>query len=522
MNKENRYLPFFILSLIIIAICLASWRIYLPGLYYDEMIFGNAAVGGKTDNFIRSRILGIPVLIMSYVGALKAWIYYPLFSIFPVNCWTVRLPSILIGVAGGLALVIALWRGFGRSTALAGSVMILLDPTMLMHSRLDWGPNAFMFFFRGLLLLSLVNWIRTKDPKWAWLALAAIGLGIFDKLNFLWIAGAAICSLILIYHRACRDFARNHPRHTIALAGLTAIGLSIAIFRGIRLAEHIETNWTDRISYACYLLRLSLSGGGALDFIAGNGFRTEKWFWPGYLAAAIFIVSSWRFISRKTPEKQLYNWIITFILFLTAAFILTKSATGTHHSSVLSGIWQMSLAPLLGAAWDNKDLRHRQIRQILFPLTLILIFAGNIIVSLICIDAFAKPTNSNWDPANAEAAIFAKRHPEADFICADWGIAPQVIALTHDRPGARDAWPDFQNKDSACLLINNLQKGRDTYIYTRLPGFENFKNNRANLVLTLNASHISYRVVETYANWKGQPMIEIWKISFEPAGPQVR
>lgn len=515
MKKENRNLPFFLLFITIIAICLASWQIGRPGLYYDEMIFGNAAVGGRTDNFVRTRILGIPVFIMSYIGALKAWIFYPLFSIFPVNCWTVRLPSILFGITGGLALVMALWRGFGRSTAVAGSVMILLDPTMLMHSRLDWGPNALMFLFRGLLILALVNWIRTKEPKWAWLALAAISFGIFDKLNFLWIAGAAACSLILIYHRACRDFARAHPRHTIALAGLASIGLSMALFRGIRLAEHIETGWSYRISNAFHLLRLSFSGGGALDFISGEGLRTEPWFWPGYLAAALSAFMGWRYFFAKTPEKQLYYWIITFILFLTAAFILTKSATGTHHSSVLSGIWQMAIAPLLGAAWDNKDFRLRQIRQFTVPAALILIFAGNIIVSLICINAFAKPANSNWDPANTEAAIFAKRYPAADFICADWGIATQVIALTHDHPGARDGWPIFSNQDSASLFIKNLPEGRDTYIFTRLPGFENFKGNRARLMNALAENRTSYEVIGSWKDWQGRPMIELWHLSFD-------
>jgi hypothetical protein len=57
-----------------------------------------------------------------------------------------------------------------------------------------------------------------------------------------------------------------------------------------------------------------------------------------------------------------------------------------------------------------------------------------------------------------------------------------------------------------------MKRDRDTYIFTRRPGFENFKGNRDRLILALGDQRIGYEVYRTYSNWKGDTMIEIWKI----------
>lgn len=507
MRTTTRYSCILLALLTLVSIFLGCWKIGHPGLYYDEMLFGNAAIGGKSDNFVRLRIGGVPVLLMDYIGALKAWIYYPVFYLFSVNYWSVRLPAILIGTAGSLALVAALWRGFGRSAAIAGAVLILLDPTLITHSRLDWGPNALMFLFRGLMILSAVEWIKTRRLKWAWLGLAAAALGIFDKLNFIWIASAGVGSLLLVYPGALRTFVRT--RQGLLLAGVAIAGLGIAIARGVKLSEHQSIDWAHRLGYALTLLRYTFSGGGALNFISGDGLRLEQWILPGYGLAALGSLTGWRTLGQNADDKRLYIWIWVFTGMLGAAFILTKSATGPHHSSVLSGIWQLTLAPLLGASWDRQGSR---LRRIAIPAALTVALSGSIIANLVCIRAFERPVNYNWDPANTRAAFFAREHPEARFVSTDWGIGTQVIALTDDHPGIMDAWPEFVKAENAVNFFRHFARDKDTYIYTRLPGFENFKGNRENLSLALDSNHIGHDVVMRYSNWKGEPMIEIWKV----------
>ncbi|HSW98846.1 MAG TPA: hypothetical protein VLF71_03335, partial [Candidatus Saccharimonadales bacterium] len=57
---------------------IAAYRIRFPGTEYDEALYVNAARGG-VDNvtFMTKTFYGFPVLLMPYIGALKAYIFYP-------------------------------------------------------------------------------------------------------------------------------------------------------------------------------------------------------------------------------------------------------------------------------------------------------------------------------------------------------------------------------------------------------------------------------------------------------------
>ena len=144
-----------ILMVVLSLICfiaIASHNIKSPGLYYDEVDFVNAALGGTANsNFITQRIFGIPVMIMPYIGALKSAIYYPIFLLFGVSTLTIRLPAIILG-----ALALFVWYKVSKLIfqeklyPLLLIVLMALDPAYLFQSKLDWGPIVLQTLFTGL------------------------------------------------------------------------------------------------------------------------------------------------------------------------------------------------------------------------------------------------------------------------------------------------------------------------------------------------------------------------------------
>src|SRR5262245_14695121 len=66
------------------------------GLYYDELAFVDAALGGWSGIFVDTRILGVSVFVMNYLGALKSLIYFPVFKLFGVFEATVWFPTIAL------------------------------------------------------------------------------------------------------------------------------------------------------------------------------------------------------------------------------------------------------------------------------------------------------------------------------------------------------------------------------------------------------------------------------------------
>src|SRR5690606_12059962 len=69
----------------------------IPGLQYDEILFLHPFLNDWA--LYHSQYFGqeIPLMVMSYVGALKTWLYWPLYTWLPPSVWVVRLPMLLVG-----------------------------------------------------------------------------------------------------------------------------------------------------------------------------------------------------------------------------------------------------------------------------------------------------------------------------------------------------------------------------------------------------------------------------------------
>src|SRR5580658_4371939 len=68
------------------------------GIQEDEALFSIPFYSPLPDEYkIHTSNHDIPLMVMSYVGALKTWIYWPLVERFGPSVWTVRLPVALAG-----------------------------------------------------------------------------------------------------------------------------------------------------------------------------------------------------------------------------------------------------------------------------------------------------------------------------------------------------------------------------------------------------------------------------------------
>lgn len=496
------------------AVLLAAWGIRYPGLYYDELIFTNAAFPGPTNFFIKARVFGIPVLIMDYIGALKAWLYWPIFSLFPVNEITIRLPAILLGVAGGVMVAWALGKMYGRSAAIIGAVLILFDPSLLMHARLDWGPTALMFFFKGVLALSLANWVLSGHPKWAWLSLFAILLGVFDKLNFLWLAGASVCALAVSYPKQLRGFAVNHPRHACLLFLMGGLVFSAAFWYATNLSSTLGDTyqWNQRVHQVLRLMKLVLVGGGPLDFVAGDGMRLRYWVWPAYLLCLMAAIPSVGILMRH-PQRHFSMFIFLWFVGAFLAFAATPRATGYHHAAVLASFPQALLAIPLALGHDAREAPWKGLRKGVAVSTFVAwgcLLAANVI----SIIAFRLPTNNDWDRANVDAARFANEHPERRYVATDWGMGAQLFAMGKSRLKVGDNWPSFRDEQMALNFIRRAVSQYNEFdVLVRTENFENFKGNRRNLFSALDALSLPTTLIAEFPNIHGDAMIQILRVT---------
>src|ERR1700690_231896 len=98
------------------------------GVQNDEALFASAIFAPK-DWFFRVRFFHshVPLLLMSYLGTLKALLYKPIFQWFGVSVLVIRLPVMLAGAARVWLFYRLLRRIAGERAACIGCSLLAAD-----------------------------------------------------------------------------------------------------------------------------------------------------------------------------------------------------------------------------------------------------------------------------------------------------------------------------------------------------------------------------------------------------------
>src|ERR1700733_13519087 len=77
--------------------CLGLAFLPLVGIQDDEVLFGTAVFHVPGGTVFHARVFHheIPLMLLSYLGALKSWIYFPILTGILPSYLTIRLPVLL-------------------------------------------------------------------------------------------------------------------------------------------------------------------------------------------------------------------------------------------------------------------------------------------------------------------------------------------------------------------------------------------------------------------------------------------
>ena len=207
----------------VIFVVLASIRLTAQGVNQDELHQAAGAFawrGGPLLNYAEMTVRGLPVLNMSYSGAIKTALYglYLRYSGrgFSVLSW--RSLGILIGGLALLAFYLLAGRRWPPLARLVFALLVLSDPNLLLLQRHDYGPVAIAFFLR---MLFLGFWLRQIDSPSGgvsscfWLGVIA-GIAAFEKLS-------SLVLLLPLSLAILTPLRRTPARQRVVVAGLGAL-----------------------------------------------------------------------------------------------------------------------------------------------------------------------------------------------------------------------------------------------------------------------------------------------------------
>ncbi len=498
------------LAIAIYLICSLSY-IDKPGLYYDETLFVNVALGNEDGSFIDLEApIGpyrIPVMLMPYIGALKSYFYFPIFKIFGTSPATVRIPPILLALITFALTFLTVRNTLGLRTALATIVLFATDPAFIFINKLDLGPIGLMMLFKMLSLFLLFRWLKHGQPVYLYLAAFVIGLGIFDKAVFLWYVAAVTISFTVLFW--------PHLKTILTWKKLALCALIIVPFMIPSIISNVRSSWNifnerkvlnteiiKTFEHRRVLFNDTLNGIAIYEWV-NSEFFFSKPTRTSTDAMTRFDELLRRFPLQKTlmaygailivllvPIVTLLDWIENrryflfyfLLLILTASFIyITEMATGPHHIMMLYPFHQILLAGLLFArktdpVHPDNSKKGIPFLKYLQAFCFILLLFSNLVVDARYLTSFAlKGGAGAWSDSIYKLAEYAETRKDKTFLLMDWGLGNPLLVLNRKRINKQEVAIDFRNfstEEEKLLEMNSLFEIPNALFIFYVPKYE--------------------------------------------------
>ncbi len=501
---------------------LATNNLDRPGLHFDELLHVNAALGGLDNTFIYKEILGVPVLLMPYIGALKAYITAPIFALFGVSVATIRLPMILITAATLPLLFVAVRRLFDTRTAVVAMWLFALNPTIISLTRLDSGPVVLALVATTASLFFLERLI-TRGTIWSAIGLvASLAAGVFHKLNFIWFVNGMFGAAIFVYGkyfwRQMRDnqvrdrqsgsASQNHKAVILAALGILAlIGLYLVISIKFNLLGYVggdQYSWSLRLSRVASNLTSLLNGEMYINYSL-----TDFHSYAGtiYSALAIALIATAVLLhlrrTKRTKNRRAFWFVALALVLIVAQIIITRNAVWPWHFSAVEPLVTILLSASLVTV-IGEVLRWTRQRTRTLALAILTIVAVMYHLWLFgqYLEAFDRPPrNIYWSTAIYELIDYTAAS-EKKIVSIDWGTHTQLLSFSKD--------PDKFKNESFNLnrsplpsparqqFTENYLREPEQYLFVLHPSrFTLFKSARKNFFELAADAGLNARLVDT-------------------------
>jgi 4-amino-4-deoxy-L-arabinose transferase-like glycosyltransferase len=411
------------------------------GIEGDEALFAQALYEPRYERF--SITIGgqpAPLMVMSYVGALKAWLYRPIVQVFGPSLSTLRVPMLLAGVASIWLFFLLLRRVAGNRAAVIGSALLATDATYLATTCFDWGPVA----LQHLLLLAGMLWLavfsENRRPVFLGAAFFVFGVAVWDKALAVWMLSGLAAGLIAVFPR--RVIAMCTPRRLATAVVCFALGaLPLLIFNVASPLATLRENVRPAavgISGKLRVLAATAGGPGLFGYLNGENANTPAPHpphgWSERMSARIANVAGPRnapllaaFLLALAVAPLAGGAAIRAIGFAMVAMtvawfemaLLSNAGGGVHHTILLWPLPEFVVAVALAGASRRFGRAGLAAAGMVVGVA---VLWGALVVNHYHALMVRNGGGPGWNLATVELAGYLKRLPAKSVLCVDWGI----------------------------------------------------------------------------------------------------
>lgn len=452
---------------------------FLPllGIENDEALFANVFYEPRGGGYAyRLGHIHLPLMILSYLGTLKSWIYRPIYRVFGIGLATTRLPVIFCGAATIWLLYRLLHRIAGQRAGLIGCGLLATDSIYLLTSTFDWGPVVLQHaLVLGGLVSLLLFWQDGKESALAW-GFFLFGLALWDKALAVWIlSGIALAASVTLW----RKIAGRASKRRVAVAAMSlCVGALPLIFYNVHTRAgtfHGNARFdANDIPEKVRTLVDTFHGSGLLGYFSPEDWQTPQPHAPrsGLQTASANLAS---FTGHPHHSLQLYGFLLALLLIPLARgsalraiiFALVTmivawvqmaftggAGNGLHHTVLLWPLPQVVMAISFAAA-------SRRLGRVGVPLfaaiTAVLMLSGLLLVNEYYSRMVRNGGTISWTDAVFPLSDYMKSISTTAAYSLDWGFLDSLRMLTTNHVPVRVGEdsvnkPEFTEADRARLV----------------------------------------------------------------------
>jgi hypothetical protein len=472
-------------------------------------------------------------MLMSYVGALKAWIYGPLLRNLGSNLYTLRIPVLLAGATSIWLFFLLLRRISGDRAACIGCALLATDSLYLLTTTFDWGPVALQHLLLIGGALALVRFFQ--EGRTGALAGAAFlfGLALFDKALAIWsLSGLGVAGLIFYPRQILRAITVRRVFVAILMFALGALPLIVynvdsggGTFKG-----NFERNFKDVPGKAAYLFR-TFPGFGLFGWMTAEDALT-----PQPHAPATALERATAQISTLAGHPQHSLFLYAFVLALIVAplggwpalrlvlFTIVMGAvawiqmainqnTGgsIHHTILLWPIPQLIVAVSFAAA--SCRIGRAGIPAVA-AITAVVAISGALVMNEYFVRVVRNGGAPFWTDGIYSLSRYLKERPANWVFAMDWSIADQIRLLHRGRtrigPGSDQVMKEQMTDEDRAELTKMLGIP-DTLYVAHTPEYEVFKGANEKLLQFATASGYRRENLATIPDSFGRNVYEVYR-----------
>ncbi|WP_321473535.1 glycosyltransferase family 39 protein [uncultured Paludibaculum sp.] len=445
LKSSLPYLAGLVACLLFLALGLTF--IPYPGAQYDETLFVMSIHSPQYVEYaMKFGAVKVPIMLMTYIGTLKAAIYAPILHFFGAGHATLRLPVLLMGTASVWLLFLILKRLSGWKTAFLLALLLATDALYLLTGIFDWGPVALQHILFTAAVYCFVRFPDDRRRRWLFLGSFCGGLALWDKALFIWLLAGFGVALLAVFPRQLLALAKDRRHLAAVLLGFVLGAAPFLYYNKIHKLRTFTANTDVDERHALdkiLMLDHTFDGSGLMGYMVredpeGPVQNLKPWekvplFLNGklgnprnslqhiFLVLALLIapILCWNGPNRKAALLFLTGGVATFALML-----ITKSAGGSaHHTVLLWPVPQILAGLMVGEVQRRWPARGWRIAA---GIVVLCVLSNLAVLNTYLAHFIACGPTVVWTDAIRPLVTEIGSRPGRSFFGVDWGITQQV------------------------------------------------------------------------------------------------